>query len=66
MVIDGLKKAGAEHVLLFGGGIIADEDIARLKKMGVGALFTPGASTQEIIDYLDDVLPKIQREDKIV
>jgi methylmalonyl-CoA mutase C-terminal domain/subunit len=66
MVIDGLKKAGAEHILLFGGGIIADEDIAKLKKMGVGMLFTPGASTQEIIDYLNDVLPKARKQDKIL
>lgn len=66
MVIDGLKNAGAEHILIFGGGIIADEDIARLKKMGIGALFTPGASTQEIIDYLNNTLPKIRKEDKIV
>ena len=65
-VLDGLKKAGADHTLLFGGGIIADEDMAKLKKMGIGALFTPGASTQEIIDYLNDVLPKTQKEDKIV
>jgi methylmalonyl-CoA mutase C-terminal domain/subunit len=52
--------------LLFGGGIIADEDIAKLKKMGVGMLFTPGASTQEIIDYLNDVLPKARKQDKIL
>ena len=66
MVIDGLKKSGAEHILLFGGGIIADSDIAKLKKMGVGELFTPGASTQEIIHYLNEILPKIKKEDKIV
>jgi len=66
MVIDGLKKAGADHILLFGGGIIADEDISKLKKMGVGALFTPGASTQEIIDYLNDILPRTQEEDRII
>jgi methylmalonyl-CoA mutase C-terminal domain/subunit len=66
MIIDGLKEAGAEHILLFGGGIIADEDISKLKKMGVGMLFTPGASTQEIVDYLNEVLPKMKKEDRIV
>jgi len=66
MVVDGLKEAGADHILLFGGGIIADSDIAKLKKMGVGELFTPGASTQEIIHYLNEILPKIKKEDKIV
>jgi methylmalonyl-CoA mutase C-terminal domain/subunit len=65
-VLDGLRKAGADHILLFGGGIIADQDMATLRDMGVGALFTPGASTQEIIDYLNDYLPKIRKEDKIV
>ena len=39
-------------VLLFGGGIIPERDIETLKKMGVGELFTPGASTQSIVDYV--------------
>ena len=65
-VLEGLKKSGAGHILLFGGGIIADSDMARLREMGVGELFTPGASTQEIIDYLNDTLPKTKKEDKIV
>jgi methylmalonyl-CoA mutase C-terminal domain/subunit len=65
-VLDGLKKSGADHILLFGGGIIADSEIKQLKEMGVGELFTPGAPTQEIIDYLNNVLPKARKEDKIV
>jgi methylmalonyl-CoA mutase C-terminal domain/subunit len=55
-VLDGLKKSGADNILLFGGGIIADSDAARLKEMGIGALFTPGASTEEIIKYLNENL----------
>ena len=39
-------------VLLFGGGIIPDQDIEELKKMGVGNLFTPGTPTYETIDYV--------------
>ena len=50
-VIDLLKKAGAP-VPVFGGGIIPEEDIPRLKKAGVRAVFTPGATTQEVIDWV--------------
>lgn len=47
-----MKEKGMSDVLLFGGGIIPNQDIERLKGMGVGELFTPGASTIEIVSYL--------------
>jgi methylmalonyl-CoA mutase C-terminal domain/subunit len=47
-----LKEKGLNDVLLFGGGIIPDKDIEELGKLGVGKLFTPGASTQTIIGYV--------------
>ena len=47
-----MKKKGIDDVLLFGGGIIPQQDIDALKGMGVGELFTPGASTIEIVNYL--------------
>ena len=47
-----MKKKGLSDVLLFGGGIIPDKDIAALNDLGVGKLFTPGASTQSIISYV--------------
>ncbi|MBI4417226.1 MAG: methylmalonyl-CoA mutase, partial [Ignavibacteriales bacterium] len=47
-----MKEKGLEDVLLFGGGIIPDKDIGELKRMGVGELFTPGASTVEIVAYV--------------
>ena len=47
-----MKEKGISHVLLFGGGIIPDKDIRELKKAGVGELFTPGASTQIIVEYI--------------
>jgi methylmalonyl-CoA mutase, C-terminal domain len=47
-----MKEKGMEGVLLFGGGIIPQNDIDSLEKMGVGELFTPGASTMEIVNYL--------------
>ncbi|MBI5473971.1 MAG: cobalamin B12-binding domain-containing protein [Ignavibacteriae bacterium] len=47
-----LKEKGLNDVLLFGGGIIPGKDIVELKQHGVGELFTPGASTQDIVEYV--------------
>jgi methylmalonyl-CoA mutase C-terminal domain/subunit len=51
-ILNLMKEKGMEDVLLFGGGIIPAEDIKKLKEMGVGELFTPGATTSEIIKFL--------------
>ncbi len=51
-VLNLMKEKGLKNVLLFGGGIIPDQDIGTLKGMGVGALFTPGASTIDIVGYI--------------
>lgn len=53
-VLQLMKEKGVDDVLLFGGGIIPDEDIKKLKEMGVGELYTPGANTQDIIKFLKD------------
>ena len=47
-----LREKQADDILLFGGGIIPESDIRELKALGVGELFTPGASTQVIAEYL--------------
>lgn len=47
-----LAKAGREDILVMGGGIIPQEDAEDLTAMGVGKLFGPGATTEEIIDYI--------------
>ena len=47
-----MKEKGIDDVLLTGGGIIPEVDIQELKKIGVGELFTPGASTVNIADYI--------------
>lgn len=47
-----MKEKGLTDVLLIGGGIIPKEDIAKLKEMGVGELFTPGTPTTEIGEYI--------------
>jgi methylmalonyl-CoA mutase, C-terminal domain len=66
MVLKGLREKGADHITLFGGGIIAESEIAELKSMGVGELFTPGASTQDIVDYLNRNLPGKKENEKIL
>jgi methylmalonyl-CoA mutase, C-terminal domain len=47
-----MDEKGLNDVLLTGGGIIPDEDIKTLKKLGVGELFTPGTRTTEIEEYI--------------
>ena len=51
-VLQLMKEKGLDDVLLFGGGIIPKRDVEELKRMGVGELFTPGASTIAIVEYL--------------
>lgn len=51
-VADLMRRQGLGGVLLTGGGIIPEEDAAALAKAGVGRVFTPGATTQEIVDYI--------------
>ena len=53
-VIQELKKSGLKDVVVFGGGVIPDEDIAFLKKSGLGAVFTPGTSLQTVIDFVNN------------
>jgi methylmalonyl-CoA mutase C-terminal domain/subunit len=53
-----MKEKGLTNVLLFGGGIIPDQDITALKQLGIGELFTPGASTIEIVTYVKDWIQK--------
>jgi methylmalonyl-CoA mutase C-terminal domain/subunit len=52
-VLDLLRAHTADDILVFGGGIIPDEDVRELDRMGVGAIFQPGTSTQAIIEYLE-------------
>ncbi|MGB9696493.1 MAG: cobalamin B12-binding domain-containing protein [Ignavibacteria bacterium] len=49
-----MEEKGLNDVLLFGGGIMSDSDIAELNKIGVGKLFTPGTPTYEIVEYVKD------------
>jgi methylmalonyl-CoA mutase C-terminal domain/subunit len=49
-----MNEKGLDDVLLTGGGIIPEEDIIKLKEIGVGELFTPGASTKNIAEYIKE------------
>jgi methylmalonyl-CoA mutase, C-terminal domain len=49
-----MNEKGLDDVLLTGGGIIPEEDITKLKDIGVGELFTPGASTKNIAGYIKE------------
>jgi methylmalonyl-CoA mutase C-terminal domain/subunit len=51
-----LRERGAGEVLLFGGGIIPRDDIPRLAEAGIERIFTPGASTGEIVSWLTERL----------
>ncbi|HWP44033.1 MAG TPA: cobalamin B12-binding domain-containing protein [Blastocatellia bacterium] len=51
-VVELAREAGLDDVIIFGGGIIPDEDIPRLKELGVSEIFTPGSRMEEIIEFL--------------
>jgi methylmalonyl-CoA mutase, C-terminal domain len=51
-VLELLRERDAGDIVVFGGGIIPDADIAELKAMGVAKIFTPGAATHEIVDWV--------------
>jgi methylmalonyl-CoA mutase C-terminal domain/subunit len=55
-VLEQLAVRGLDDVVVFGGGIIPDDDTAELREQGVAALFTPGASIDEITSWLEDEL----------
>ncbi len=52
-VVDLLKERGAEDIKVIGGGIIPEEDIPLLKEKGVLAIFGPGTSTEQIVEFLE-------------
>jgi methylmalonyl-CoA mutase, C-terminal domain len=55
-VVELLREQGVEDVVLTVGGTIPSDDIPELKKLGVAEVFTPGAPTQEIIDFIRDAV----------
>ena len=56
-ILDLLREQGAEDVVVVVGGTIPTDDVSELKKQGVAEVFTPGAPTREIVDFLQARVP---------
>ncbi len=56
-IVAGLRERGADDVLVVVGGTIPGDDIAELLEAGVAAVFTPGAATSEIVEFLRASVP---------
>jgi methylmalonyl-CoA mutase C-terminal domain/subunit len=56
-VVDLLRQRDASDIVVFGGGIIPEGDIPELEKLGVAKIFTPGATTTEIVDWVRSAVP---------
>ena len=58
-VLEALRGRGAGEVVVFGGGIVPDDDVVALKKLGVAEIFKPGTSTQDIVAWIErDLRPR--------
>ena len=55
-ILDLLATSGADHIVVFGGGVIPAAEVERLLGMGVARIFAPGASLQEIVGWVDNDL----------
>jgi len=52
-IVELLKEREAGDIVVFGGGIVPEEDVAPLQEIGVAKIFTPGATTREIADWVE-------------
>ncbi len=55
-LIELLAEQNASDIVVFGGGIIPEEDIPLLQQMGVGKVFTPGAKTQDVVEWVNQTM----------
>lgn len=51
-VVNLLKEEGVDDILIIGGGVIPDDDIPKLKESGIAEIFTPGTSTQDVVEFI--------------
>jgi methylmalonyl-CoA mutase C-terminal domain/subunit len=65
-ILEEMKAKGADDIILFGGGIVPDEEIEELEAMGVAKVFTPGAPTEEAIRFLKETVGKKKSDEKIM
>ena len=60
-VLQALAARGASDVVVFGGGVVPAEDVQALLAAGVAKIFTPGASTREIVDWIErELRPRVE------
>jgi methylmalonyl-CoA mutase C-terminal domain/subunit len=57
-VVELLAERDAQDMVVFGGGIIPDADIPELERLGVAKIFTPGATTQAIVEWVRANVPQ--------
>ena len=57
-VMELMKEKGAEDIVVFGGGIIPAEDVAKLEEIGVARIFGPGTDTGDIIKFIRERFPE--------
>ena len=57
-----MKEMGCEHILLFGGGIIPEDDVAKLKAAGVGELFLPGTPSEAYVQYIREEVARRRKQ----
>ncbi|OVE79706.1 methylmalonyl-CoA mutase [bacterium J17] len=57
ILIESIRAEGVTDIVVFGGGIVPDEDIEELAKIGVKKIFTPGTSMEEIVNWVNDNIP---------
>jgi methylmalonyl-CoA mutase C-terminal domain/subunit len=61
-----LEEKGAEDIILFGGGIIPEDDIEALEKKGIDKLFGPGTPTEDIIKFIEDAIAGRDKKEEIL
>jgi len=59
-VVELLQEQGGEDIIVFGGGIIPDSDVPALKGAGIKEIFTPGAPTKEIVEWVESHVGRAQ------
>ena len=52
-IVELLKEAGADDIVVFGGGVIPEKDISQLKDKGIAEIFTPGTPIKEVVDFIE-------------
>ncbi len=65
-ILDQLKKNGVSDIVLFGGGIVPNEDKLALEKAGVKRVFTPGAPIADIIDFVRTSVKRNRSDEKLM